>query len=95
MVAERRVAHKRLDQVVFHWEKADRQPNEAMDTFVYASAAAIKHGVNWISDQGWQKLRKQRETPPNADKPPVIGPVTAAQQAEMSKKPTLAGRLAR
>jgi hypothetical protein len=31
-----------------------------------------------------------------ADKPPVIGPaVTAAQQAEMTKKPTLAGRLAR
>lgn len=68
MAAERRVAHKRFGQIVWHWEKPDRQPNEAMDTFVYASAAAIKHGVNWISDVGWQRLRAQREAPTD-DKP--------------------------
>ena len=96
LVVERRVAHKRLGQVVYHWEKPERAPNESMDTFVYASAAAIKLGVNWISDQGWAKRREQLESSPD-DKPPqqVIGPVTAAQQAALSKKPTLASRLAR
>jgi phage terminase large subunit GpA-like protein len=30
--------------------------NEMHDTFLYASAAAIKYGVNWISDQGWRNF---------------------------------------
>ena len=30
----------------------------------YASAAAIKYGVNWITDQGWARLRAELETPP-------------------------------
>jgi hypothetical protein len=28
---------------------------------VYATAAAIKHGVNWISDLGWQRLEAMLE----------------------------------
>ena len=69
LVVERRVAHKRLGAAVYHWEKPDRAPNHAMDTFVYASAAAIKYGVNAISDQGWAKRRALLETPPDPDKP--------------------------
>jgi phage terminase large subunit GpA-like protein len=52
LISERRVPYKRMGQVVFRWEKDTRQANEAHDTFLYASAAAIKSGVNWISDVG-------------------------------------------
>jgi phage terminase large subunit GpA-like protein len=84
-----------MGQTTWVWTKVDRAKNEILDCTVYSIAASIKYGVAWISDQGWQKLR-ELESPPAADKPPVIGPaVTAAQQAEMTKKPTLAGRLAR
>jgi phage terminase large subunit GpA-like protein len=62
LVSERRVAHKRMGQLVYTWEKPIRQANEAHDTFLYASAAAIKFGVNWISDQGWAERRAQLES---------------------------------
>jgi len=35
--------------------------NEMHDCFLYATAAALKYGVNWISDQGWAKLRAELE----------------------------------
>jgi hypothetical protein len=41
------------------------------DCFLCASAAAIKHGVNWISDEGWGKLRVELETPTRADASPA------------------------
>lgn len=63
LVSERRVAVKRMGQIVYKWEKPDKASNEMLDTFVYASAAAIKHGVNWIADTGWAKLRDQLESP--------------------------------
>ena len=47
--------------LAYRWEKPDRQANEMHDTFLYAVAAAIKYGVNWISDQGWAKLRAELE----------------------------------
>jgi hypothetical protein len=34
-----------------------------LDCTIYASAAAIKHGVNWISDTGWRRLEAELETP--------------------------------
>ena len=55
----------------YRWEKPDRQANEMHDCFLYASAAAIKYGVNWISDQGWAKLRAELETPARADASPA------------------------
>jgi phage terminase large subunit GpA-like protein len=70
LVSEQRVAHKRLGVTVWRWEKPERQPNEMLDTMIYATAAALKHGVNWISDLGWKKLREEIETyPPIDDKP--------------------------
>ena len=96
LVSESRLPVRRMGQTTWVWTKPDRAKNEILDCTVYSIAASIKFGVAWISDQGWQKLREQRETPPETDEGHhVIGPVTAAQQAEMSKKPTLAGRLAR
>jgi len=64
LVSERRVPYKRMGVTVFRWEKPDRAANEMHDTFLYASAAAIKYGVNWISDQAWVRLRAELETPP-------------------------------
>ena len=64
LVCERRVPYKRMGVIVYRWEKPDRQANEMHDTFLYASAAAIKHGVNWISDQGWARLRAELEATP-------------------------------
>ena len=64
LVCERRVPYKRMGQLVYRWEKPDRQANEMHDTFLYACAAAIKHGVNWISDLGWAERREKLEGPP-------------------------------
>jgi phage terminase large subunit GpA-like protein len=65
LVSERRVAIKRMGAIIYRWEKiSDRQANECHDTFVYACAAAIRHGVNWISDQGWAERRAMFEGPP-------------------------------
>jgi len=61
LVCERRVSYKRMGVLAYRWEKPDRQANEMHDTFLYAVAAAIKYGVNWISDQGWAKLRAELE----------------------------------
>jgi phage terminase large subunit GpA-like protein len=70
LVSETRVATKRMGQIVWRWEKPDRQANEILDAIVYASAAAIKHGVNWISDTGWQKLEAEWEAPAAAPATP-------------------------
>jgi phage terminase large subunit GpA-like protein len=71
LVSETRVATKRLGQIIWRWEKPDRQANEVLDGFIYASAAAIKHGVNWISDHGWQRLEAELEAP---GPEPSVGP---------------------
>ena len=95
LVSKSRVPVKRMGQTTWVWTKPDRQRNEILDCTVYACAASIKYGIAWISYIGWQKLREQRETPPDDKPQQVIGPVTAAQQAEMTRKPSLASRLAR
>jgi phage terminase large subunit GpA-like protein len=63
LVSERRVAYKRMGVVAYRWEKPDRQANEGHDTFLYACAAGIKYGVNFISDLGWAERRDQLESP--------------------------------
>ena len=57
LVSERRVAVKRMGTIVYRWDKPDRQANECHDTAIYAIAAGIKYGVNWISDAGWAERR--------------------------------------
>jgi phage terminase large subunit GpA-like protein len=78
LVSETRVAHKRMGQIVWKWEKPDRQANECLDCVVYASAAAIKHGANWISDVGWHKLADELETPSGVT--PVVRRKSVAEQ---------------
>ncbi|MGO9049415.1 MAG: terminase gpA endonuclease subunit [Xanthobacteraceae bacterium] len=69
LTAERREAVKRHGFTVYRWTKDDRQDNEALDTLVIATGAALRFGVYGLADVGWDKLRAQRETPPDPDKP--------------------------
>jgi phage terminase large subunit GpA-like protein len=65
LVSERRVAIKRMGTIAYKWEKiSDRAANEMHDTAIYALAAAIRYGVNWISDQGWAERRAMLEALP-------------------------------
>jgi len=74
LVAEQRVAVMRMGQILWRWEKPDRQANEMLDCMLYATAAAIKHGVNWMSDTGWAKLRAEAGDDAPVSMPPAAGP---------------------
>jgi phage terminase large subunit GpA-like protein len=102
LTSERRVAKKRNGFTVYQWEKPDRQDNEALDTFVQATGAAIKYGVYGLSDIGWAKIETERETPAQADQgdledlmgaPPAERPVIAAPKS-LSKAAAFAKKLA-
>jgi phage terminase large subunit GpA-like protein len=63
LTAERRAPVKRNGFTVFRWIKDDRQDNEALDTLIQATGAAIRYGVYGISDKGWDVLAQDREAP--------------------------------
>jgi phage terminase large subunit GpA-like protein len=87
LVCERRVPYKRMGVVVYRWEKPDRQANEMHDTFLYACAAGIKYGVNWISDKGWAERREQLE---GASPPPLRERLSIGEQLARMNAPTYA-----
>lgn len=49
---------------VFRWVPKKGVANEALDTFVYAMAAAIKRGWTRMDEDGWDALLAERDTPP-------------------------------
>jgi phage terminase large subunit GpA-like protein len=52
LVSERRVPIKRMGVTAFRWEKtSDRQPNEMHDCMIYATAAGLRCGVNFITPE--------------------------------------------
>jgi phage terminase large subunit GpA-like protein len=63
LTSERREAVKRHGFTVYRWTKDARQRNEALDTMVIATGAAIKFGVYGISDKRWKSLAQEREVP--------------------------------
>jgi phage terminase large subunit GpA-like protein len=63
LTAERREPVKRHGFTVFRWIKDDRQDNEALDTIIQATGAALKFGVYGMSDASWYALAQERETP--------------------------------
>jgi phage terminase large subunit GpA-like protein len=63
LTSERREAIKRHGFTVYRWTKDARQRNEALDTMVIATGAAIKYGVYGYSDKTWSRLTQERETP--------------------------------
>ena len=66
LVSERRTPVKRNGFTVHRWTKDDRQDNEALDTMVIATGAALKHGVYGLADTGWARLEAERGRPPPA-----------------------------
>jgi phage terminase large subunit GpA-like protein len=80
LVAERRTPVKRNGFTVYRWTKDDRQDNEALDTMVQATGAALKFGVYGLADVGWARLEAERVARPGA------GPLRS--------RPSLASQLA-
>ena len=78
-ISERRTPVKRHGFTVYRWTKDDRQDNEALDTMIQATGAALKFGVYGLSDVGWDRLEAERK--------PADGPMRA--------RPSLASQLAR
>jgi len=66
LTAERRVPVKRAGFTVFRWTKDDRQDNEALDTLIQATGAALRFGVYGMSDVGWARIEAERERPHEA-----------------------------
>jgi phage terminase large subunit GpA-like protein len=61
LTAERRMPVKRGGTMVYRWIKADRQDNEALDTLIQATGAALKFGIYGMSDVSWAALEADRE----------------------------------
>jgi len=59
LVSERRTPVKRNGFTVHRWTKDDRQDNEALDTMIQATGAALKFGVYGLSDVGWARLERR------------------------------------
>lgn len=82
LTAERRVPVKRQGFTEYKWTKDDRQDNEALDTLIQATGAALKFGVYGLSDLGWNKIEAERETAVQAaqgDLEDLLGAPSAAQ----------------
>jgi phage terminase large subunit GpA-like protein len=67
LTAERRMPIKRFGFTVYRWTKDDRQDNEALDTVIQATGAAIKAGVYGLSDLSWSRLEGERGALPMQD----------------------------
>jgi phage terminase large subunit GpA-like protein len=63
LTSERRETIRRHGFTVFRWTKDAKQRNEALDTMVIATGAAIKFGVYGFSDKRWKTLAQEREVP--------------------------------
>lgn len=73
LVAESRVAVKKLGFTIWRWICPEHQANEMLDCCCYATAAALKSGVNAIADTGWARLEATLEGAPMPATPPPPG----------------------
>lgn len=65
LTAEHRKAVKRRDGFTdYKWVKDENQANEALDTMLQAEAAAIRLNLRTMPEKDWDKLEKDRSTPP-------------------------------
>jgi phage terminase large subunit GpA-like protein len=97
LTAEKRVGKRRPDGFVqFLWVKAAGERNEALDTMIYAEAAAVRIGWRSHDEAAWERLRGQLEAPvaaPQLDLEDMLAtaparPEPAAREpAEQSRPP--------
>ena len=64
LTAERRQPLKRHGFTLWRWVKDPAQANEALDTMNQAETAATRFGVRSLPDETWNRLERERETPP-------------------------------
>ncbi len=65
LTAETLIREEKRGQIVSRWVKKARQPNEALDCRVYATAAAYKEGMGKWGPRQWAKLAADRGAPPS------------------------------
>jgi len=61
LTAERRVALKRHGFVHYRWKQEEGQPNEALDTFLQADAAAENWGIRTLPENAWDRFEAERQ----------------------------------
>ena len=64
LTAEHRKPVKKHGFTTWRWEKDPGHPNEALDTMNQAETAATRFGVRSLPDETWNRLERERETPP-------------------------------
>lgn len=65
LTSERRKEMRlRNGAIRYDWVKDEGSRNEALDTYVYASAAAFRYLGPAFTDSQWDRLEAERETPP-------------------------------
>jgi len=78
LVSETRVAKKIAGQTIWRWEKPDRQANEMLDCAIYSTAAALKYGINGMSEPGWRYLEAKYDPP--GEQPAPVARASMAQK---------------
>lgn len=89
LTAEYLVTHDRKGYQVQEWTKPRDARNEALDTRVYAAAAAVHLGIDRMAPVHWQRLAAERGAPPDKMQgdlaalwaPPVAAPAAAPASA--------------
>ncbi len=95
LTAERRQPVKKHGFTSWRWVKDPAQPNEALDTMNQAETAATKFGVRSLPDETWNRLERERETPPapaQADLEDLLGGAPPRPAAAPTPKPRARGR---
>jgi len=87
LVSETRTAIKRMGFTIYRWLLPDRASNEMLDCACYATACALKSGVNGLSDLGWQRLEGMHE----GTVAPVAEPPRPSMPAHMYQPPPASG----
>jgi phage terminase large subunit GpA-like protein len=89
LVAERRVQVKRGGFTVWRWTKDDRQDNEALDTMVQATGAAMKFGVYSLSDHGWNASEAKLFGPPAEPAPSIAAQLAGGSSRQKPVGPII------
>jgi phage terminase large subunit GpA-like protein len=79
---------------VYRWTKDDRQDNEALDTVIQATGAAIKVGVYGLSDLSWSRLEEERGALPTQVEAVTGAPLIQASGPPKPKRRSIASMLA-
>jgi phage terminase large subunit GpA-like protein len=93
LTAERRMPIKRFGFTVYRWTEDDRQDNEALDTVIQATGAAIKAGVYGLSDLSWSRLEEERGALPIQLDPVTGAPLPQASSPPKPKRRSMASML--